>query len=106
MIVFLTRFEVHYVPGDANVDITLETLEVEEGGGRAITPRHLSIRVASAPASFLFNVTRGPAHGALHVTDAQGVATVRENATFFTSEEVAANRLVYRVREPEQIYVP
>ncbi len=33
-----------YIPGDSNVDVTLETLEVEEGGSRAVTERHLSIR--------------------------------------------------------------
>ena len=33
------RFEITYVPGDASVDVVLETLEVEEGGKRPITER-------------------------------------------------------------------
>ena len=52
--------------GDSDVDVTLETLEVEEGAQKAITNKYLDIR-ADDIKSFIYNVTRGPKHGRLDV---------------------------------------
>ncbi len=89
------RFDIHYFPGDSNVDINLETLEVEEGGKRAITRRHLSITTTSSSASFVYNVTRAPSHGRVDVLASNRVDVARRNASFFTSEEVEQERILY-----------
>ena len=42
-------FRIHHVPGDLDVSITLERLEVEEGSKRTISQKYLFISVASSP---------------------------------------------------------
>jgi hypothetical protein len=54
--------QIHHIPGDADVDITLESLEVEEGAKKAVTNKYLDIR-ASDGRHFVFNVTKTPRHG-------------------------------------------
>ena len=85
------NFRVHYVPGDLDVDITLERLEVEEGSKRTITPKYLfvSVQQGSSDMTFLFNVTRTPRHGQIDVLASNRVDVTRPNATFFTSEEIS-----------------
>jgi len=90
------RFNLHYVPGDTDVDVQLETLEVEEGGSRTLTNKYLSIKAAGIH-TVLFNVTRPPAHGRLDVLDRMRSIAARKNATYFTSEEIAEERVVYVV---------
>ena len=40
----LETFSIHYLPGDDDIDVTLETLEVEEGAKKAVTQKYLDIR--------------------------------------------------------------
>ena len=58
----IEKFSLFYVPGDTNVDITLERLEVEEGSKRTISKRYLYVHSVGIK-HFLFNVTKSPHHG-------------------------------------------
>ena len=44
MVSAVQTFSVHYLPGDDDVDVTLESLEVEEGAKKAVTEKYLNIR--------------------------------------------------------------
>ncbi len=96
----LQTFKVHYVPGDADVDITLESLEVEEGAKKAITNKYLDIR-ASDGRHFVFNVTRTPLHGQIDVLASNKVDVMRSNTSFFTSSEISEDRVVYKHDDSE-----
>ena len=67
---------------------------MEEGAQKAVTNKYLDIS-ADDIGSFIYNVTRGPAHGRLDVLAPNRVDVVRPNATYFTSEELSADLLVY-----------
>lgn len=91
-------FRIHHVPGQDDVEITLERLEVEEGAKKAITKRYLEIR-ASKIGRFVFSVTRAPRHGVIDVVD--GNTVVRHNSSFFTSDEIADEKVVYKHDDSE-----
>nr|XP_040572532.1 chondroitin sulfate proteoglycan 4-like [Lepeophtheirus salmonis] len=93
-------FEIYHVPGDSEVEITLERLEVEEGGKKTITQKYLNI-VASDIRHFVFNITKAPRHGQLDVLSANKLDVLRSNATFFTSEEIKDDRIVYKHDDSE-----
>ena len=44
MVSAVQTFSVIYVAGDDDVDVNLETLEVEEGAKKAISEKYLNIR--------------------------------------------------------------
>ena len=44
MVSAVETFSVIYQPGDDDVDVTLESLEVEEGAKKAVTEKYLNIR--------------------------------------------------------------
>ena len=87
-------FEVSYSPGDTSVDITLEGCEVEEGGRKIISNKYLEIRSLDYT-GFLYNVTVAPVHGWLSVLGSNKVDVLRRNTDYFSSEELADQRLVY-----------
>ncbi len=78
-----SEVHVHLVPlatGDAAVDIKLETLDVEEGSQRFLSPKYLSFSSSASNANnaaFVFNVTRGPSHGWIDVMAEGGTSVVR-----------------------------
>lgn len=67
----LQTFSIEHVPGNEDVEIKLERLEVEEGGRKTISQRYLHFRRTDHPSGgdghFLFNVTKPPRHGTLDV---------------------------------------
>jgi hypothetical protein len=69
------KFSVFYVPGDTNVDITLERLEVEEGSKRTLSKRYLFVHSVGIK-HFLFNVTKAPHHGQIDVLAPNKVGSV------------------------------
>ncbi|TRY66991.1 hypothetical protein TCAL_11761 [Tigriopus californicus] len=89
----IQMFHLHYVPGDADVEITLERLEVDEGGKKAITPKYLNIKVSDIH-HFVYNVTKPPQHGQIDILAANKVEVMRRNTSFFTSEEIQDERVV------------
>ena len=50
---------------------------------------------------FLFNVTRTPRHGRIDVLASNRVDVSRTNATFFTSDEISGDRVVYKHDDSE-----
>jgi len=89
-----------FILGDTNVDITLERLEVEEGSRRTISKRYLFIRAAGHH-HFIFNVTKSPHHGQIDVLSTNKVDVDRPRATYFTSEEISEERIVYKHDDSE-----
>jgi len=77
----------------SDVKVTLERLQVDEGGCRPILTSHLDL---SGPAitMLLYNITHPPSHGRIDVHDAKG-AVIRHNATYFTSNELRAERVSF-----------
>ena len=96
----IEKFSVFYVPGDTNVDITLERLEVEEGSKRTISKRYLYVHSIGIQ-HFLFNVTKSPHHGQIDVLAPNKVDVDRAKATFFTSDEINEERIVYKHDDSE-----
>ena len=95
----LQTFRINYVPGDSDVEITLELLEVDEGGKKAITERYLNIRGTGGGGvsrHFVYNVTRSPKHGTIDILAGNKLEVARHNSSYFTSEEIAAERVVYK----------
>lgn len=82
------------------MDITLESLEVEEGAKKTISNRYLNIEAADG-SKFVFNVTKAPVRGQIDVVADDKVTIVRENATFFTSDEIANERVRYKHDDSE-----
>ena len=93
-------FRIHHVPGDTDVDITLERLEVEEGAKRIISKKYLYIR-ASDIRHFVFNVTRSPVHGNIDILSRNKIDVDRANTTFFTSTEIEEERVLYKHDDSE-----
>ena len=93
-------FRIHHVPGDTDVDITLERLEVEEGAKRIISKKYLFIR-ASDIRHFVFNVTRSPVHGNIDILSRNKIDVERANTTFFTSSEIEEERVLYKHDDSE-----
>ena len=100
MVSAVQTFSVHYLPGDDDVDVTMESLEVEEGAKKAVTEKYLNIR-ASDGRHFVFNVTRGPRHGQIDVLASNKMDVMRSNTSFFTSSEISEERLLYRHDDSE-----
>ena len=50
---------------------------------------------------FVFNITRTPVHGAIDVLAPNKVDVVRANTTFFTSDEIEQERVVYNHDDSE-----
>ena len=96
----IQTFHLRHVPGDADVDIDLERLEVEEGGKKTVTTKYIRIQVSDIR-HFVFNVTRTPRHGQIDILAANRVDVARANSTFFTSEELEAERVVYKHDDSE-----
>ena len=94
------QFKLHYVPGDTTVDITLERLEVEEGARRTISKKYLNV-MAPDIVHFVFNITRTPKHGTIDILAPNKVDIVRANTTFFTSDEIESDRVVYNHDDSE-----
>ena len=94
------KFVIHHIPGDTDVDITLGRLEVEEGAKKAITAKYLNIQ-ASDIKHFVFNVTRAPQHGQIDILASNRVDVMRSNSSFFTSEEIRDDRVVYKHDDSE-----
>ena len=82
------------------MDITLERLEVEERARRTISKKYLNV-VAPDIVHFVFNITRTPVHGAIDVLAPNKVDVVRANTTFFTSDEIEQERVVYNHDDSE-----
>ncbi len=82
------------------MDITLERLEVEEGARRTITGKYLNLAAVDIN-HFVFNITRSPSHGTLDVLAPNKVDLVRSNTSFFTSDEIEAERVVYNHDDSE-----
>ena len=78
------KFSLFYIPGDTNVDITLERLEVEEGSKRTISKRYLFVHSIGIK-HFLFNVTKSPHHGQIDVLAANKVDVERTRRGLCTS---------------------
>lgn len=76
----------------SEVTVTLERLQVDEGGRHALLPSHLDLR-AAVITSLVYNITHGPGHGRIEVADARG--TLRRNTSFFTSSELLAEQVFY-----------
>ena len=93
-------FRIHHVPGDTDVDITLERLEVEEGAKRIISKKYLFIR-ASNIRHFVFNVTRSPIHGNIDILSRNKIDIDRANTTFFTLNEIEEERVLYKHDDSE-----
>ena len=93
-------FDISYSPGDTSVDITLEGCEVEEGGRKVISNKHLEIRSLDY-SSFIFNVSAAPVHGWLNILSPNKVDVLRQKTLFFTSEELSEQRLVYNHDDSE-----
>ena len=93
-------FRIHHVPGDMDVDITLERLEVEEGSKRTISSKYLFVK-ATDIRHFLFNVTKTPRHGQIDVLSTNKVDVERGNASFFTSDEILSDRVIYKHDDSE-----
>ena len=93
-------FRIHHVPGDTDVDITLERLEVEEGAKRIISKKYLFIR-ASDMRHFVFNVTRSPVHGNIDILSTNKIDVDRANATYFTLNEIEEERVLYKHDDSE-----
>lgn len=96
----METFKLHYVPGDTTVDIILERLEVEEGARRTISKKYLNVRAPDI-LHFIFNVTRTPSHGQIDILALNKVDTMRSNTTFFTSDEIDSERVVYKHDDSE-----
>ena len=96
----MEKFSLFYVPGDTNVDITLERLEVEEGSKRTISKRYLFVHSVGIK-HFLFNITKSPHHGQIDVLAPNKVDVERAKATFFTSDEISEERIVYKHDDSE-----
>ena len=96
----LETFSIHYLPGDDDIDVTLETLEVEEGAKKTVTQKYLDIS-ASDGRHFVFNVTRSPRHGQIDVLASNKMDVMRSNTSFFTSSEISEERLLYRHDDSE-----
>ena len=56
---------------------------------------------ASDGRHFVFNVTRGPRHGQVDVLASNKMDVMRANTSFFTSAEIAEERLLYRHDDSE-----
>ena len=56
---------------------------------------------ASDGRHFVFNVTRGPRHGQVDVLASNKMDVMRSNTSFFTSAEIAEERLLYRHDDSE-----
>ena len=82
------------------MDITLERLEVEEGARRTISPKYLNVQAPDI-IHFVFNVTRTPVHGSLDILAPNKVDIIRANTTFFTSDEIEQDRVVYNHDDSE-----
>ena len=82
------------------MDITLERLEVEEGARRTISKKYLNVQAPDI-IHFVFNVTRTPAHGSLDILAPNKVDIIRANTTFFTSDEIEQDRVVYNHDDSE-----
>ena len=93
-------FRVHHVPGDTDIDITLERLEVEEGAKRIISKKYLFIR-ASDMRHFVFNVTRSPVHGNIDILSKNKIDVDRANTTYFTLNEIEEERVLYKHDDSE-----
>ena len=72
----------------------LERLEVEEGSRRTISKKHLNL-MAPDIIHFIFNITRNPVHGTIDVFAPNKVDIIRANTSFFTSDEIEEERVVY-----------
>ena len=92
----LATFSLVHTPGPTSdpLIVTLERLEVVEGGQQVIAPSHLNL-VMERIATMNFNLTKGPRHGRIDVLKNGSSVVARPNATFFSSKEVAAERVVY-----------
>lgn len=93
-------FSISYLPGDTSVDITLEGIEVEEGGRKVISNKYLEIRTLDYY-GFGYNVTEPPRFGWLNVLAPNKVDTQRQHTLYFTSAELAEQRLVYHHDDSE-----
>ncbi|KAG8227093.1 hypothetical protein J437_LFUL007430 [Ladona fulva] len=90
-------FSIAHIPGPdeySAVTATVERLEVLEGGRATIMRRHLHLQTDRV-FDVSYNVTRGPHHGHLDVLDSTLTETLRHNASWFDSREIAAEKLVY-----------
>ncbi|CAB3369577.1 Hypothetical predicted protein [Cloeon dipterum] len=92
----LDVFSLVHIPGPTSdpLRVTLEPLEVEEGGQVIISLSHLNL--AMVRISFMsYNLTRVPRHGRIDVLKNASSVLSRRNATHFDSRELAAERVIY-----------
>lgn len=82
------------------VHVTLEGLQVDEGGRQVLLPTHLDLR-ASVITSLIYNITHGPQHGWIDVMNKSSRNTLRRNTTYFTSEELFTERVYYNHDDSE-----
>jgi len=92
----LATFTLVHMPGQTSdqLTVTLERLEVVEGGQQVIAQSHLNL-VTERVATMNYNLTRVPRHGRIDVLKNGSSLVARANTTFFNSREVAEERVVY-----------
>ncbi|KAK6642782.1 hypothetical protein RUM43_004284 [Polyplax serrata] len=77
-----------------DVHVTLEGLQVDEGGRQVLLPTHLDLR-ASVITSLVYNLTQGPGYGRIDIMDKSLQNVQRRNTSYFTSDELFAERVYY-----------
>ena len=88
-------FSIKHTPSSGDAVITVDKLEVKEGGRIGITKNHLNIQIADI-GNVLYNITSHPLHGTIDLVDEGDIASNRVNTTFFTSEELAKDLIFYQ----------
>ncbi|XP_059478684.1 chondroitin sulfate proteoglycan 4-like isoform X2 [Neocloeon triangulifer] len=92
----LITFSLVHIPGPTSdpLRVTLEPVEVSEGGQVVVSLSHLNLAMARI-SMMSYNLTRGPRHGRIDVLKNASSMVARHNATFFDSREIAAERVIY-----------
>ena len=67
---------------------------MEEGAKRTISKKYLNV-IAPDIVHFIFNITKTPVHGSIDILAPNKVDLVRGNTSFFTSDEIEQERVVY-----------
>lgn len=75
------------------IHTTLERLQVMEGSRMVIPATHLNFRT-DIVTNLVFNITHLPKHGQIEVVS-ENLKIVRENTTYFTLNELNADRVYY-----------
>ncbi|CAH0395257.1 unnamed protein product [Bemisia tabaci] len=77
-----------------------DRLQVMEGGLQTILKSQLSIEINEVSLLY-YNVTQSPLYGELSILDPALSSIVKQNVSYFTTEELEAERLVYKHDDSE-----